>query len=80
MHELVWVEVNGPVPANHYIVFKQGMRTTKLEEITLDRLECISKAENMRRNSYHNYGPEVAKLVQLRGAISRQINKERKAA
>jgi hypothetical protein len=29
----------------------------------------------MRRNSYHQYGPEVAKAVQLRGAITRQINK-----
>lgn len=79
VHELVWVEANGPVPAGHIVVFKKGMRTNRLEEITLDRVECISLAENMRRNSFHNYGPEVAKVVQLRGAITRQINK-RKAA
>lgn len=79
VHELVWVEANGPVPKGHIVVFKKGLRTNVLEEITLDRVECISLAENMRRNTLHNYGPEVAKLVQLRGAITRQINK-RKAA
>lgn len=75
VHELVWVAANGPVPARHIVVFKKGMRTNVLEEITLDRVECISLAENMRRNTFHNYGPEVAQVVQLRGAITRQINK-----
>lgn len=75
VHRLVWIEANGPVPAGHLIVFKKGMRTNTLDEITPDRLECISLAENMRRNTFHNYGPEVAKAVQLRGAITRQINK-----
>lgn len=75
IHRQVWIEANGPVPDRHMVVFKKGMRTNVLEEITLDRVECISLAENMRRNTFHNYGAEVAKLVQLRGAITRQINK-----
>lgn len=75
VHELVWVAANGPVPSGHIVVFKKGMRTSVLEEITLDRAECVSLAENMRRNTFHNYGPEVAKVVQLRGQITRQINK-----
>lgn len=79
VHRLLWQEHNGPVPKGHVIAFKKGMRTNVLEEITLDRLECISLAENMRRNTFHNYGPEVSKVVQLRSAITRQINK-RKAA
>lgn len=81
VHRLVRIEANGPIPDGHLIVFRKSQRTSKLEEITLDRLECISLAENMRRNTFHNYGPEVAKAVQLRGAITRQINKrERKKA
>lgn len=75
IHRQVWIEANGPVPDRHMVVFKKGMRTNVLEEITLDRVECISLAENMRRNTFHNYGPEVAQVVQLRGAITRQINK-----
>jgi hypothetical protein len=48
--------------------------------ITLGRLELISRAENMRRNSYHTrYPKEVAQLIQLRGALNRQINKRLKA-
>ena len=54
------------------------MTPTTLEEITLDKVECISLAENMRRNSCHQYGKEIARLIQLRGAVSRQINKRGK--
>lgn len=75
VHELLWIEHNGPVPADHICVFKPGMRTNKLEEITIDRIDCITKAENMRRNSVHKYGKEVPHLHQLKAAITRQINK-----
>lgn len=78
VHRLLWIEANGPIPDGCVIAFKPGMRTTVLEEITLDRIECISLADNCRRNSFHNHGPEIAKIVQLRGAITRQINKRLK--
>lgn len=57
------------------MVFKPGMKTAVLEEITLDRVECISLAENARRNHPRNKHPEYARLVQLRGAITRQVNR-----
>lgn len=76
VHRLVWEAANGPTPTGYIVVFKPGMKTTSPEEITLDRIECISRAENMHRNTYHRYGPEVAKLIQLRGAINRQIRKK----
>lgn len=75
VHELVWIEANGPVPQKHIVVFKPGCRTVTLEEITLDKVECISLAENMRRNTVHRLPKELAALVQLRGAVQRQINK-----
>lgn len=78
VQELVWIEANGPVPPKHIVIFKPGTHTTTLEEITFDKVECISLAENMRRNTYHRYGKEIARLVQLRGAVSRQINKRGK--
>jgi hypothetical protein len=43
--------------------------------ITPDRLECISRAENARRNHPRSKSPELAKLVQLKGAITRQVNR-----
>lgn len=72
---LVWEAANGPVPKGHICVFKPGQRTTKLEEITLDRVEVITRAENARRNHPRNKSPELARLVQLKGAITRQVNR-----
>lgn len=76
VHELVWIEANGPVPEGHLVIFRRGQTTNKLEEITLDRIECISRSENMRRNSVHNLPKQLAELVQLRGVLNRQINKK----
>jgi hypothetical protein len=75
VHELVWIDTNGPVPRGHIVVFKPGQASVELSEITIDRVECITLADNMRRNTVHNYPPEIAKLVILRGALNRQINK-----
>lgn len=78
VHELVWMEVNGAIPKGHICVFKSGLKTTDVGQITVDKVECISRAENMKRNSYHRYGKEIASLIQLKGAINRQINKRSK--
>jgi len=74
VHELVWVEVNGPLPPKHIVVFKPGMRTSELAQITPDKVECITLTENMKRNTVHNLPKELALIVQLKGALQRQIN------
>ena len=77
---LVWEAAHGPVPAGHVIRFRDGRATTDPDAIKVEHLECITRAENMRRNSYHTHlPPEVARLVQLRGALNRKINNRRKA-
>ena len=78
VHELVWIEANGPVPPKHIVIFKKGRRTNVLEEITLDKVECISLAENMKRNTVHNLPKELAVLVQLTGALNRKINEKQR--
>lgn len=76
---LVWEAAHGDVPAGHVVVFKPGRQTTDLAGITLDAIELVTRAENMRRNSHHtNYPPELRSLVQLRGALTRQINRKAK--
>ena len=72
VHILAWEEANGPLPKGHAIAFKDGNK----QNITLENLECISRADLMRRNTYHRYGKEIAQLVQLRGALTRQINQK----
>jgi len=75
VHRLVWIAAHGPLPPDHIVAFKPGMKTAQLELITIDRLECISQAENLRRNHPRSHSPEWAQLVQLKGAINRQVNR-----
>jgi hypothetical protein len=76
VHRLVWIEANGPIPEGHAVVFKPGRATTDVQKITIDAVELVSRPELMRRNSYHtNYPPEIRQVIQLRGAVQRQINK-----
>lgn len=72
---LVWEAAHGPVAKGHIVVFKNGLFTNVPEEITLDRLECISRAEGVKRNHPRNQNPELGRLVQLKGAITRQVNR-----
>lgn len=76
VHILEWEAANGPLPAGHAIAFKDGNK----ENRALDNLECITRAELMRRNTYHQYPKEIARVVQLRGAITRQINKRERSS
>ena len=73
---LVWEQHHGPVPDKHIVVFADSKQaTTALEEITIDKLICISRAENARRNSAAAHSTEYGKLAQLKGAITRQVNR-----
>jgi hypothetical protein len=72
---LVWKAANGPLPPGHIVAFKPGRKTAVLELITLDAVEAISRAELARRNHPSSRSPELAKLVQLKGAITRQVNR-----
>ncbi len=73
---LVWEAAHGPVPPGHLVVWRNpAQATTVLEQITPDKLECITRAEHARRNHPRNKSPELARLVQLKGAITRQVNR-----
>ena len=75
VHRLVWQEAHGPIPKGHIVRFRPGQKTAKLEEITVDRLECITRGQNAIRNHPRNRDPELGRLVQLKGAITRQVNR-----
>ena len=82
VHRKLWIEAHGEPPAGFVVAFKPGRKTTVLEELTLDCLELLSKADMARRNvPSARYPKEVAQLIQLKGAIKRVINRrERDAA
>ena len=77
---LVWEAAHGPIPAGHLVRFRDGMATTHRESITLEKLELVTRVENMRRNSRHTrYPPDLNVVLQLKGALTRKINNRSKA-
>ena len=72
LHRWNWRLAHGEYPPRGMaLVFKDGNR----HNCDIGNLELISRSQLMSRNTVHNYPKEIAELVQLRGAITRQINK-----
>ncbi len=72
LHVLNWERANGRLlPKGHCLWFRDGNRGN----VDPANLELITRAENMRRNTVHNLPKPLAELVQLRGALQRQINR-----
>lgn len=69
VHALLWEEVNGPIPAGHLVVFKDRNK----QNIQIDNLELISRAENCRRNSIHRYPPELKHAIRTLAKLKRTI-------
>jgi hypothetical protein len=72
VHHLIWRMHDRVIPPGHILVFRDKDKTN----LDINNFECITRRQNIARNTVHNkYPPEVARLVQLRGALTRQINK-----
>lgn len=77
VHILLWQEHHKKdLPKGHAIVFKDGDKTN----IVIENLECLSRAELMKRNSVHRFPKELIELIHLRGVINRKINQGSKSA
>jgi hypothetical protein len=76
---LVWESERGPIPPGMAVTFRPGLQTIIESEITIDRLELATRADLMRRNTVHNLPKPLARVVQLRGALIRQINRRSRA-
>ena len=75
VHRLVWEAGHGPIPKGMVVCFLPGRHTIEAARITIDALELVSRADLARRNHPRNKSPELAKLVQLKRAITRQVNR-----
>jgi hypothetical protein len=71
LHRLNWIAVHGPIPKTHFLRFRDGDRLNAVVE----NLELVTRAEHLYRNYHGRYPLEVRRLVQLRGALNRQINR-----
>ncbi len=70
----IWFLERGEWPGHGMCLrFKDGDEQNPAYE----NLQLITRQENMRLNSVHTlYPPEIARLVQLRGALNRRINSD----
>ena len=67
----VWTTERGPIPPAHVIRYRNG----DTHDTRIENLELITRAEHLARNWHRRYPLEIRRLVQLRGALQRQINK-----
>lgn len=71
-HVAVWEWFHArKLPRGQLVIFADRDRNN----FAPDNLLAVTRAVNMRRNSYHRYGKTIARLIQLRGVLQRQINK-----
>lgn len=70
VHILVWEAAHGPVLPGYAVCFRDGDKT----HVSLENLECISRAELMRRNTIHNLPDELKEVIWLKAALTRKIH------
>jgi len=73
-HRKVWEDHNGPIPDGCIITFIDGNK----ENIDINNLQMITKADNARRNNYHRYPKELQSLIKLKNQLIKKINNNEK--
>lgn len=72
VHKRVWIDANGPIPRGHCIWFKDQNKAN----CSLENLELITQAENMRRNTIHNLPKHLVEVIMLKGTLKRQLRRK----
>lgn len=74
VHVIAWEAHNGPLPARHIVIFKDGNRAN----FEPDNLQAITRADNMRRNSISRYGEDYRSAAIQLGWFKRKLNQMEK--
>lgn len=70
LHRVIWERHYGPIPKGYNVIFKDGDQTN----MDVNNLGLVSDAELMKKNTLHRFPKEMAELIQVSGALQRQIN------
>jgi len=70
----VWETERGRIPENGVVRAINGDE----DDCRIENLRLTTRKELMDENTYHKYPKEITSLIQLRGALQRQINKREK--
>jgi hypothetical protein len=73
VHVIAWEMVNGKLPRNKIVIFNDGNR----DNFDPSNLIAVTRQELMQRNTVHRFPTELRRVIQLRGALNRQIRKRR---
>lgn len=73
-HQKIYQDAYGPIPKNHIIVFKDRNPMN----VSLDNLECITRIENMRRNTFHRLSPEIKQTIKVLTKLKKTIRHGKK--
>lgn len=74
VHLINWEAINGPLPAGHALVFRDGDKLNCDPE----NLELVTRAELMRRNTIHNLPPAIKEVIHIKKSLTRLINRKEK--
>lgn len=73
VHRLVWEAEHGPIPHGHVVAFRAGMKTNVEADITVDRLELITRGQLAQRNSIHRWTTELKAAIKAVAKLRRAI-------
>ena len=74
--EHVWIANGGEPPTENEIIrFKDNYVAKSPDCYTFERLEKISRAENMERNTIHRYPEELKSAMRMLGKLKKEIEK-----
>lgn len=71
LHRIIYQRMHGKVPAGDLVTFVDGNKLN----ISIINLTTISKKQHCINNSIQRYPTEIKQLYQIKGQITRQINK-----
>jgi hypothetical protein len=70
-HRELWIKQNGSIPEDCIIIFKDGNK----QNIVIENLQLITRAENMLRNSIQQYPAELITTLKLVSKLKKTIKK-----
>lgn len=70
----IWQDHHGEIPKGHLIILKDGDNLNT----AIENLECISMADNMRRNTIHRYPDDLKTDILKLRSLNRTLKKVKK--
>lgn len=71
IHRIIYKRMHGKIPHDQLVTFVDGNR----QNISITNLTTVNKKQHCINNSVQNFPPEIKELYQIKGQITRQINK-----